>query len=373
MRVLLVEDEIKMSRAIRRGLEQEGYAVDAALDGNDGLHRATEWDYDAIVLDILLPGLDGIEVCRRLRLAGRWAPVLMLTARDRVADRISGLDVGADDYLVKPFAFGELLARLRALVRRGARERPAVLTVGELVLDPAAHVVSLSGRPVLLSAREFALLEFLMRRPGQVVSRTEILEHVWNYNYDGLSNVVDVYVGYLRRKLEQPPGLVHPHRPGRRLRLEPARARGRLARPPPCPGPPHGLVRGPAGGDPGHARLFLLLRLRADLVAEVDKGPRRPARPGSWPTPTAAPPGCPRTAWPACPAARRSPSCCPPPARSRPAGTGPGPVPAHPGDAAGVLDGHRCGPRCARDRTGRATGCSACAGRRGRCWRSRPR
>ncbi|MET0228821.1 MAG: response regulator transcription factor, partial [Actinomycetes bacterium] len=136
------------------------------------------------------------------------APVLMLTARDRVADRISGLDVGADDYLVKPFAFGELLARLRALVRRGARERPAVLTVGELVLDPAAHVVSLSGRPVLLSAREFALLEFLMRRPGQVVSRTEILEHVWNYNYDGLSNVVDVYVGYLRRKLEQPPGLV---------------------------------------------------------------------------------------------------------------------------------------------------------------------
>ena len=208
MRVLLVEDEIKMSRAIRRGLEQEGYAVDAALDGNDGLHRATEWDYDAIVLDILLPGLDGIEVCRRLRLAGRWAPVLMLTARDRVADRISGLDVGADDYLVKPFAFGELLARLRALVRRGARERPAVLTVGELVLDPAAHVVSLSGRPVLLSAREFALLEFLMRRPGQVVSRTEILEHVWNYNYDGLSNVVDVYVGYLRRKLEQPPGLV---------------------------------------------------------------------------------------------------------------------------------------------------------------------
>ncbi|HKQ00201.1 MAG TPA: response regulator transcription factor [Actinomycetes bacterium] len=208
MRVLLVEDEIKMSRAIRRGLEQEGYAVDAALDGPDGLHRATEWDYDVIVLDILLPGLDGIEVCRRLRLAGRWAPVLMLTARDRVADRISGLDVGADDYLVKPFAFGELLARLRALVRRGARERPAVLTVGDLVLDPAAHVVRLSGQPVLLSAREFALLEFLMRRAGQVVSRTEILEHVWNYNYDGLSNVVDVYVGYLRRKLEQPPGLV---------------------------------------------------------------------------------------------------------------------------------------------------------------------
>jgi two-component system, OmpR family, response regulator len=208
MRVLLVEDEIKMSRAIRRGLEREGYAVDAALDGNDGLHRATEWDYDAIVLDVMLPGLDGLEVCRRLRRAGHWAPVLMLTARDGVADRIRGLDVGADDYLVKPFAFGELLARLRALVRRGARERPAVLEVGDLVLDPAAHTATLSGRPVLLSTREFALLEFMMRNAGQVLSRPAILEHVWDYNYDGMSNVVDVYVGYLRRKLEQPPGQV---------------------------------------------------------------------------------------------------------------------------------------------------------------------
>jgi two-component system OmpR family response regulator len=208
MRVLLVEDEIKMSRAIRRGLEREGYAVDAALDGDDGLHRATEWDYDAIVLDVMLPGLDGIEVCRRLRRARRWAPVLMLTARDGVADRIRGLDVGADDYLVKPFAFGELLARLRALVRRGARERPSVLAVGDLVLDPAAHTVTLSGRPVELSTREFALLEFMMRNAGQVLSRPAILEHVWDYNYDGISNVVDVYVGYLRRKLEQPPGQV---------------------------------------------------------------------------------------------------------------------------------------------------------------------
>ena len=208
MRVLLVEDEIKMSRAIRRGLEREGYAVDAALDGNDGLHRATEWDYDAIVLDVMLPGLDGLEVCRRLRRAGRWAPVLMLTARDGVADRIRGLDVGADDYLVKPFAFGELLARLRALVRRGARERPAVLEVGDLALDPAAHTVTLSGRSVPLSTREFALLEFMMRNAGQVLSRPAILEHVWDYNYDGMSNVVDVYVGYLRRKLEQPPGQV---------------------------------------------------------------------------------------------------------------------------------------------------------------------
>jgi two-component system, OmpR family, response regulator len=208
MRVLLVEDEIKMSRAIRHGLERECYAVDAALDGNDGLHRATEWDYDAIVLDVMLPGLDGLEVCRRLRRAGHWAPVLMLTARDGVADRIRGLDVGADDYLVKPFAFGELLARLRALVRRGARERPAVLEVGDLVLDPAAHTATLSGRPVLLSTREFALLEFMMRNAGQVLSRPAILEHVWDYNYDGMSNVVDVYVGYLRRKLEQPPGQV---------------------------------------------------------------------------------------------------------------------------------------------------------------------
>jgi two-component system, OmpR family, response regulator len=208
MRVLLVEDEIKMSRALRRGLEQEGYAVDTALDGHDGLHRATEWDYDAIVLDVMLPGLDGVEVCRRLRQAGRWAPVLMLTARDGVTDRIHGLDAGADDYLIKPFAFEELLARLRAQVRRGVRERPATLTVADLVLDPAAHTATLSGRPLPLSTREFALLEFLMRHAGEVVRRTTILEHVWDYNYDGLSNVVDVYVGYLRRKLEQPDGQV---------------------------------------------------------------------------------------------------------------------------------------------------------------------
>ena len=208
MRVLLVEDEIKMSRALRRGLEQEGYAVDTALDGTDGLHRASEWDYDAIVLDVMLPGLDGVELCRRLRQAGRWAPVLMLTARDGVADRINGLDAGADDYLVKPFAFEELLARLRAQVRRGVHERPAVLTVADLVLDPAAHTATLSGRPLALSAREFALLEFLIRHAGEVVRRSAILEHVWDYNYDGLSNVVDVYVGYLRRKLERPNGQV---------------------------------------------------------------------------------------------------------------------------------------------------------------------
>jgi two-component system OmpR family response regulator len=206
VRVLVVEDEVKMVRAVRRGLEQEGYAVDSASDGDEGLYLATENAYDAIVLDVMLPGIDGFEVCRRLRAEQRWAPVLMLTARDTVADRIEGLDVGADDYLVKPFAFGELLARVRALIRRGAVERPVVLRAGDVILDPAAHAVTRSGRQVELSAREFALLEFLMRHPGEVVSRTAILEHVWDYSYDGMSNVVDVYVGYLRRKLEQPFG-----------------------------------------------------------------------------------------------------------------------------------------------------------------------
>jgi two-component system, OmpR family, response regulator len=206
VRVLVVEDEVKMARAIRRGLEQEGYAVDTAADGTEGWFQASENPYDAIVLDVMLPGLDGFEVCRRLRAAGRWAPVLMLTARDAVPDRIDGLDAGADDYLVKPFAFGELLARLRALLRRGAGERPVVLSCGDVVLDPARHTVTRAGQPVELSAREFALLEFLMRHPGEVVSRTAILEHVWDYDYDGMSNVIDVYVGYLRRKLEQPFG-----------------------------------------------------------------------------------------------------------------------------------------------------------------------
>jgi two-component system OmpR family response regulator len=206
MRVLLVEDEVKLARAVRRGLQQEGYAVDIAATGDDGLHLATEVGYDAVVLDVMLPGLDGIEVCRRMRARGRWAPVLMLTARDGIAERVVGLDVGADDYLVKPFAFRELLARLRALVRRGGGERPAVLVVGDVRLDPAAHTVTRDGYPVELSAREFALLEFLMRHPGEVVSRSQILEHVWDFNYEGLSNVVDVYIGYLRRKLELPFG-----------------------------------------------------------------------------------------------------------------------------------------------------------------------
>jgi two-component system OmpR family response regulator len=206
VRILVVEDELKMARAISRGLEQESFAVDVALNGEDALHQATEHEYDAVVLDVMLPEIDGFDVCAALRERGRWVPVLMVTARDALEDRIKGLDVGADDYLVKPFAFGELLARLRALIRRGASDRPAVLEVGDVRLDPAAHRVDRNGQPVELSAREFALLEYLMRHPGQVVSRARILEHVWDTNYEGLSNVVDVYVGYLRKKLERPFG-----------------------------------------------------------------------------------------------------------------------------------------------------------------------
>jgi two-component system OmpR family response regulator len=206
LRILVVEDELKMARAIRRGLEHEGYAVDVAVEGEDALFRATEYEYDALVLDVMLPRMDGFVLCEALRKEGRWVPVLMLTARDGLEDRIRGLDVGADDYLIKPFAFGELLARLRALIRRGPSERPAVIRVGDVTLDPAAHTVTRGERPVQLSPREFALLEFLMRSPGEVLSRSRILEHVWDYNYEGFSNVVDVYVGYLRRKLEAPFG-----------------------------------------------------------------------------------------------------------------------------------------------------------------------
>jgi two-component system OmpR family response regulator len=206
MHILLVEDELKMARALRRGLEQEGHSVDSATDGDDALSRGVEFEYDAIVLDVMLPGRDGFSICRELRARDRWAPVLMLTARDAVEDRIRGLDAGADDYLVKPFAFGELLARLRALVRRGVSERPAIITVGDVELDPAAHTVTREGRLVDLSVREFSLLEFLMRHAGEVVTRTRILEQVWDVNYDSFSNVVDVYVGYLRRKIELPFG-----------------------------------------------------------------------------------------------------------------------------------------------------------------------
>jgi two-component system OmpR family response regulator len=206
MRLLLVEDDAKLSATLARGLRAEGYAVDVAATGDVALLQARVHDYDALVLDVMLPGPDGLAVCRTLREEGRWSPVLMLTARDGVADRIRGLDVGADDYLVKPFDFGELVARLRALLRRGAPERPPVLVVGDLEVDPAARTVLRAGRLVRLTAREFAVLELLVRRAGEVVTRTALLDHVWDEQYEGSGNVVDVYVGYLRRKLEVPFG-----------------------------------------------------------------------------------------------------------------------------------------------------------------------
>jgi two-component system OmpR family response regulator len=206
VRILLVEDEVKMARAIRRGLEQETYSVDVCADGDDALRRSLDNEYDAIVLDVMLPGRDGFSVCREMRTHGRWAPILMLTARDAVEDRIRGLDAGADDYLVKPFAFGELLARVRAMMRRGTPERPTTLHVDGFVLDPATHMVRRGDEPIDLTPKEFALLEFMMRHPDEVLSRTRILEHVWDMNYSGFSNVVDVYVGYLRRKLDLPSG-----------------------------------------------------------------------------------------------------------------------------------------------------------------------
>jgi two-component system OmpR family response regulator len=206
MRLLIAEDDAKLARALARGLRAEGYAVDVAPSGDEALQQARVYDYDAVVLDVMLPGPDGMTVCRTLREEGRWSPVLMLTARDGVGDRIRGLDVGADDYLVKPFDFGELVARLRALLRRGAPERPAVLTVGDLAVDPATRTVTRAGRLVDLTAREYGVLEFLARRAGDVVTRTELLDHVWDQNYEGSTNVVDVYVGYLRRKLEEPFG-----------------------------------------------------------------------------------------------------------------------------------------------------------------------
>jgi two-component system OmpR family response regulator len=206
MRVLVVEDELKMASLLRRGLVEEGYAADVARTGNDALWMAQATEYDAIVLDLMLPGIDGVEVCRRLRRAEVWSPVLMLTARDAVDDRVAGLDAGADDYLAKPFSFAELLARLRALARRGAAERPAVLEVGDLQLDPATREVSRGGTEIQLSAKEFALLETFMRRPGQVLSRLQLLEHAWDFAYENRSNVVDVYVRYLRDKVDRPFG-----------------------------------------------------------------------------------------------------------------------------------------------------------------------
>jgi len=193
-----------MSSLLKRGLEEDGYAVDVARDGQDGLFMGSENPYAAIVVDVMLPQLDGFELCRRLRTSGRWAPILLLTARTEVADRVEGLDAGADDYLTKPFSFEELSARIRALIRRGHVPRPTVLVVGDLRLDPAQRRCWRGQQEIQLSAKEFALLEFFMRHPGEVLTRTRILDHVWDYAYDGVSNVVDQYVAYLRRKIDRP-------------------------------------------------------------------------------------------------------------------------------------------------------------------------
>jgi two-component system OmpR family response regulator len=206
MRVLIVEDEIKLADLLRRGLREEGTAADVAETGEDALCMAEATEYDVIVLDVMLPGIDGFETCRRLRTAGSWAPVLILTARDSVDDRVVGLDGGADDYLTKPFFFAELTARLRALARRGAAVRPAVLVVGDLRLDPASRQVWRDDHEIVLSAKEFALLETFMSRPGQVLSRYHLLEHAWDYEYENRSNIVDVYVRYLREKVDRPFG-----------------------------------------------------------------------------------------------------------------------------------------------------------------------
>lgn len=207
MRVLVVEDEVKLAGLLRRGLVEEGHVVDVVHRGDDGAWMAAEYPYDAVLLDVMLPGLDGFEVCRRMRAAGVWSPVIMLTARDAVEDRVTGLDAGADDYLAKPFAFAELLARMRALVRRGPVERPTLLEAGGLRLDPAARQVFRGDEEIVLSPREFALLEVMIRRPGQVFTREQLLDRAWDTEYERQSNVVDVYVRYLREKVDRPFGL----------------------------------------------------------------------------------------------------------------------------------------------------------------------
>jgi len=206
MRVLLVEDEVALAEAIRDGLMAEGFDVDAVHDGLDGLWRAREGSYDAIILDILLPGMNGYKVCQTLREEEVWTPILMLTAKDGEWDEAEALDTGADDFLSKPFSFVVLLARLRALFRRGAPPRPAVLEYGPLRLDPGTRLANHGDAEVALTAREFSLLEFLIRRDGSVASKTEILDHVWGIDFAGDPNVIEVYVGYLRRKLDQPFG-----------------------------------------------------------------------------------------------------------------------------------------------------------------------
>ncbi len=206
MRVLVVEDQSRLAEAIRRGLVAEGFAVDVASDGERGVNLAQTIPYDAIILDILLPILNGFEVCRTLRQAKIWTPILMLTALTGEADEVKALDTGADDFLAKPFSYSVLVARLRALLRRGVRERPSVLRAGDLCLDPAAHVCMRGDQVIELTPREMAMLDLLMRHAGQVLSKADILDHVWDIDYDGDDNIVEVYVRYLRRKIDLPFG-----------------------------------------------------------------------------------------------------------------------------------------------------------------------
>jgi two-component system copper resistance phosphate regulon response regulator CusR len=204
MRVLLVEDDPRIARFVSQGLREQTYAVDMTADGEDALYKLSINDYDAVILDVMIPGRNGFEVCRELRAAGSNVPVIMLTARDALHDRITGLDTGADDYLTKPFEFAELLARLRALLRRGHVVRPAALIVADLVIDTRAHRVTRAGRHVELTAKEYALLEYLAREQGRVLSRAEIAEHVWDENFDPFSNLIDVNINRLRRKIDAP-------------------------------------------------------------------------------------------------------------------------------------------------------------------------
>jgi two-component system OmpR family response regulator len=206
VRLLVVEDEPKMASLLRRGLERDAYAVDTVATGEDALWAAKEWPYDCIILDVGIPPPNGFAVARALRAEGNWVPILLLTVRDSVDDRVTGLDAGADDYLTKPFAFDELVARVRALTRRTPTSRPGVLECGDLLLDRATHTVARGGRPIALSPREFALLEFLMSHKGEVVTRSQIMDHVWDFEFDGTSNIIDVYVRYLRTKIDRPFG-----------------------------------------------------------------------------------------------------------------------------------------------------------------------
>jgi two-component system OmpR family response regulator len=229
MNVLVVEDEVKMAALIRRGLNEHGVTVDVAATGEDAVGMARSSAYDAVVLDVILPGIDGFDTCRQLRQEGVWAPVLMLTARGALEDRVAGLDGGADDYLTKPFAFAELLARLRALVRRGQSERPAIVEVGDLRLDPATQQVWRGKVEIELSAKEFAVFETFMRRPGHVLTRAQLLDQAWEYDFEHRSNVIEVYIRYLRLKVDLPFGvksLETVRGAGYRLRKDGGRPRG---------------------------------------------------------------------------------------------------------------------------------------------------